>query len=154
MPEEPSAADWPERLRALYEALEREQAGLAADCRGCGDCCRFDRVDHVLYASRLERLYLALRAANVNFSDADADLIARGLRCPFQRDGQCLAREGRALGCRLYFCALDGRPGVDEMYERWHARLRALHDELGVEWDYRPLLPLPDVPPRPDTGRK
>lgn len=131
-------------MRGFYDALDAQLAVLAADCRGCGECCRFDRVDHILYASRLERLYLALRAAPPPLPPGAAgDLVSAGLRCPFQREGRCLAREGRVLGCRLYFCSLEKLPGMEEMYEDWHRRLRALHDSLGVDWDYRRLLPLP-----------
>lgn len=138
------AGGWREAMRRLYAALDDELSALGAHCSGCGRCCRFDEADHVLYASTLERKYLAALAADAVIADSDADpeLLARGLRCPFQAGGRCLAREGRVLGCRLYHCAWPD--GVDEeaLYRRWHDRLKRLHDELGEEWAYGPLLPL------------
>lgn len=134
---------WQEAIRRLYRELEDELAGLDARCSGCGRCCRFDEADHVLYASGLERRYLALNSPEKKEPDADAALVEKGLRCPYQAGNGCLAREGRVLGCRLYFCAWSGPEREEEMYARWHDRLKRLHEELGEEWDYRPLLPLP-----------
>ncbi len=123
-------------MRALYRELDAELAGLS--CAGCGRCCHFDEVDHLLYASRLERLYLAQTARVPDQPDAPPELLAAGLRCPFQQHNRCLAREGRVLGCRLHFCAAEN----PELSERWHGRLKRLHEELGEEWEYGPLLPL------------
>lgn len=136
--------EW-ERLARLYRELDAELARFAPSCRGCGECCRFDRVDHVLYASELERGYLLGAASPLSPIGPDAaaaDLLARGLRCPFQADGKCTAREGRVLGCRLHFCEGLGEADEQEFSEAWHARLKRLHAELGLEWSYRPLLPL------------
>ncbi|MCD8349216.1 MAG: hypothetical protein LUC93_01210 [Planctomycetaceae bacterium] len=130
------------RLAALYQALDDELAALAVSCRGCGECCRFDRVDHILYASDLERDYLLSMGEPPAVPAGDADLVARGLRCPYQSDGACLAREGRVLGCRLHFCEGLGEVDAQEMGEGWHDRVKSLHVELGIPWNYRPLLPL------------
>ena len=47
------------------------------------------------------------------------------------------------MGCRLHFCAWTvAADDGEELAERWHRRLKDLHDELGIEWNYRPLLPL------------
>lgn len=133
---------WFEAMRNFYRDLDEELSGLEVSCRGCGCCCHFDVVDHILYASGLERRYLVRVAGPQPLADAEPEQLAWGLRCPYQSGGRCQAREGRALGCRLYHC--DWPDGVDEdmVYQRWHERLKRLHDELGEEWDYRPLLPL------------
>lgn len=145
-------SEWRLRLAELYRELDVRLAALGASCAGCGECCRFDRADHVLYASLLERLYLAASEATRAEPGADAALLAAGLRCPFQSGGRCLAREGRVLGCRLHHCAGD-QEALGELSEAWHARLRALHDELGFAWDYRPLLPW--APPNAkEVGKK
>lgn len=131
-----------DRLRPLvdlYAALDRELARRGATCAGCGACCHFETAGHILYASRLERELLAGIEPPVS-PDAGSEAIAAGWRCPFQKGNRCLAREARVLGCRLHFC--EGGAGLDELAERWHERLKRLHDELGVAWDYRPLLPL------------
>ncbi len=133
------------RLAALYQALDDELAALGTSCRGCGECCRFDRVDQILYASDLERQYLISLyppPAAAAFPPGDADLVRQGLHCPYQADGACLAREGRVLGCRLHFCEGLGEADAQEMGEGWHDRVKLLHAELGIPWNYRPLLPL------------
>lgn len=129
---------WAEGLSRLYADLDRETASQNHVCRGCGGCCHFDVVDHVLYVSEMERRYLALVSPDFPAEpDASEELLRGGLRCPYQSGGRCFAREGRPLGCRLHFC--EG-PELD--YEAWHNRLKALHDEVDFGWDYRPLLPL------------
>jgi Fe-S-cluster containining protein len=129
-------------LERLYDELDAEFAALVPrGCAACGECCRFDKADHILYASRLERDLLR-RAVMPMAPDADMDMLARGLACPFQENGKCRAMKARTLGCRVHFCsAVENTPDPD-FSERWHQRLKALHEHLGIEWDYRPLLPL------------
>lgn len=134
-------ADWFASMRTLYRDLDAELARFGVACRGCGECCHFDTVDHILYAGELERRYLAVSAEPSINPDASAELLISGLRCPFQEGGCCLARGGRVLGCRLHFCAWPEHEGELAFAERWYTRLKALHNDLGVEWDYRPLLP-------------
>lgn len=134
------------KIAAFHRALDDDLSRIRPDCAGCGECCRFDRVDHIVYASRLERLYL-LHVSPLPDPDPEADpetaaLIAAGKRCPYQRGDVCLAREGRTLGCRLHFCRWPGG-GEEEFSEKWHQRLKYLHDTLEQPWDYAPLLPLP-----------
>lgn len=136
------AENWSDAMRVFYRELDEELSDMGAMCRGCGSCCHFDLVDHVLYASALERRYLESVAPAVPVSDADTDLLRKGLRCPYQAGRLCFAREGRALGCRLYHCVWPDDVDEEAFYQLWHERLKRLHDEFGVEWEYRPLLPL------------
>ena len=129
-------------MAALYRELDADLAGFAPICRGCGGCCRFDSAPHILYASDLEREYLLHTASFPGASGGDAELIARGLRCPFQVEGRCIAREGRVLGCRLHFCEGFGGEREQELCEAWHLRVKIIHAELGFDWRYRPLFPL------------
>ncbi len=136
-------------LTRLYADLEAEQRRMGLSCSGCGACCRFDEVDHVLYSSDLERRHLLAVSTPPAEPDRDGDatraeLLKTGLRCPFQKDGHCEARDGRPLGCRLHFCRRpkETESGEEAFCETWHARLKRLHDDLGLEWRYRPLLPL------------
>lgn len=125
----------------LYRQLDMELAALGEICTGCGTCCHFDKMDHILYASTLER-ELMRQAARPESMDADEELIAAGKRCPFQEHTQCRAREGRTLGCRLHFCHGAHTPHVENLSEYYHERLKELHNRLDIDWDYRPLLPL------------
>lgn len=130
------------RLAHLYAELEGELAVKEVECAGCGTCCHFDVADHVLYASELERRYLLESVIPPDHPDGDVELLARGLRCPFQEEGRCRAREGRVLGCRLHFCRWANAAEEAEFCELWHGKLKWLHDELNMEWRYGPLLPL------------
>lgn len=133
---------WREEMARFYRELETELASAPVSCDGCGRCCRFDEADHVLYASTLERLYLAYAGGSPpTETDASEDLLRSGRRCPYQAKGRCLARAGRTLGCRLFFCRQCDAEAMDAA-ERWHRRLKALHVALGADWDYGPLLPL------------
>jgi len=125
----------PDPLDALYRDLACELEALGPVCAACGRCCHFDEVDHVLYASALERERLAALAGPASAAPPG--------RCPWQEGANCRAREGRLLGCRLHFCRLDPaqRERLEEISERYHRRLRALHEEAGREWEYRRILP-------------
>ena len=96
----------------------------------------------MVFASQLERWYLARSARFPPYPDSSPELLAAGLRCPFQSGGRCGAREGRVLGCRLYFCETGVVDDTGVLAERWHGRLKRLHEEFGVDWGYRPLFPL------------
>ncbi len=128
-------------LMELYRELDMELAALGEICNGCGTCCQFDKMDHILYASALERelIQTTPRPEDIN---ADEALIAAGKRCPFQQHTQCHAREGRVLGCRLHFCHGPHTPHVEKLSEHYHEELKELHRRLDIDWDYRPLLPL------------
>lgn len=136
------AEDWAEAMRGLYARVDAALAERGLACAGCGECCHFDVVDHVLYASELERRMLRLTGEFPAVPDADGELIEKGLRCPFQAGNRCHARDGRVLGCRLHFCAWANSAEEMDFAEAWHGELKKLHDELGIEWEYRPLLPL------------
>ncbi len=134
-------------MRALYARVDAAMAEAGLVCGGCGACCHFETADHILYAGALERAYLAAVSVFPEEPDADAELLARGVRCPFQKNARCEAREGRVLGCRLHFCARAGAPEAMELSESFHAELKAMHEAFGEEWDYRPLLPCAPTSP-------
>ncbi len=56
--------------------------------------------------------------------------------CPYQVEGLCTAREGRPLGCRIYFCDENAQSWQNEVYEKYHARLRGVHERFGVPYRY------------------
>lgn len=137
--------DWHTAMRQFFAevdaAVAQQAASTGAACTACGTCCKFDVAEHTLFASELERRWL-LTTAPAPAEPAPGSLEAQGLRCPWQTDNRCTAREGRVLGCRLYYCTWPAGTVEDDLYAQWHNRLRCLHDALGVDWAYRPLLPL------------
>jgi Fe-S-cluster containining protein len=122
-------------LRQLYADLERELAELRPKCELSGRCCNFLESGHTLFASDLELAQLAtttpLRAA---LEPGDARL------CPWWKKGLCEAREGRPLGCRVYFCDGSKAPQLEELSVRFHARLKRLHDDHAVAYRYEPFV--------------
>lgn len=135
-------SEWLSAVRSFYARVDAAIAAEGLRCGGCGGCCHFEAVDHILYAGGLERKYLLAHATLPETPDADPRLLATGKRCPYQADDRCGAREARPLGCRLHFCEWADSPREMDFAERWHIELKTLHSTLGEEWDYRPLLPL------------
>lgn len=119
-----------EALGEIYRQVDAATAAEGCDCRGCGRCCRFDLMDHRLYASAGEIAYLLECEVPRNG--------ARGeLRCPYHVEPHCFARRGRALGCRCYFCYPPGAVERGrETYERFHRKIQELHDAHGLAYVY------------------
>lgn len=116
-------------LAALYAGIEEESDG--SSCLACGKCCRFKSFGHRLYAASVEALYLWTHSgppAHAFGEDA----------CGYQEGARCTAREGRALGCRLFFCREAGGDSPED-YEKALSEIRRISDAAGLEWDYRPL---------------
>lgn len=115
-------------LRALYDEVDALVAARDPRCEMSGRCCDFPRSGHQLWASELEAAF----AVDARGGDVPA---APSGQCAWYVDGTCRNREGRPLGCRLYFCDPSWAPEMPEHYERFHAALKALHDRAG--WTYR-----------------
>jgi hypothetical protein len=63
-----------------------------------------------------------------------------GATCPWQDDaGRCTAREGRPLGCRVYFCDPAFQEPANRISEALIGRLKGAAEALGQPWDYAPL---------------
>lgn len=121
------------RLGELYADLEREIAALAPKCELSGRCCDFPASGLSLFATDLELQWLRERSPAGRNEDP-------GL-CPHWNAGRCEAREGRPLGCRLYFCDASKAEELDRLSVRYHARLKRIHDETGHPYRYGPFLP-------------
>jgi len=135
-------------LRGLYADLDAELAALAPRCELSGRCCDFERSGLTLFATDLELSHL-LRAAPpppgpAVAAAADAAGGGEPRLCPWWRGGLCHAREGRPLGCRVYFCDPSRAAALEEISMRYHARLKRLHDGTGgggaVPYRYAPFV--------------
>ena len=116
-------------LAELYARVDAEVASHAPRCEMSGRCCDFPRSEHRLYASSLETAFARDRAAGP-VPEADSGL------CPWHVDGLCTLRDGRPLGCRLYFCDPDWADTMPRVYERAHAEILALHERHGLRYEY------------------
>ena len=119
-------------MSVIYAELHREIERTGLDCEVCGKCCHFDTIGHTLFASTPEIAYLLVHAEAPPGPTENV--------CPFLCDGKCAVREHRLLGCRVFFCSAAGSDSLQDLYNRYHRRLAALSDELGLEWRYLPFL--------------
>ncbi|MCX7934703.1 MAG: hypothetical protein N3A66_05530 [Planctomycetota bacterium] len=120
-------------LQALFAQIEDEISRLGLVCEQCGRCCCFAEMEHILFATALEIDYLVQVAGELRFTAEN--------RCPYQEGKRCTARQGRTLGCRLYFCRCSAEQSarLAEIATHGHARLRAIHEETGTPYDYAPF---------------
>jgi len=120
-------------LAALYGRVDAEIDARSPRCELSGRCCDFPRSGHRLYATDLEADY-ALAARGGALPAAPSGL------CPWYVEGRCRNRDGRPLGCRVYFCDPAWEDEMPAVYERFHAELRDLHERFALPYAYRPFV--------------
>jgi hypothetical protein len=126
------SAELHQRILDLYREVDAEVAAAGPVCVASGRCCRFKEYGHTLFVSNLEAEVL-LAGAPPYETPVTADF------CPFQQGNLCTAREPRPLGCRIYYCDPTYQEAGNALSEKYLARLKALADEAGVDWQYAPL---------------
>jgi len=119
-----------EAVDGVYAALEAETRLRQPICIVSGRCCRFEEYGHRLYVTTLE---LARFVADLRIESSPG---WDGTGCPFQKAKLCGVHGIRPFGCRIFFCDASSTEWQHEQYERLHARLRGLHDELEVPYFY------------------
>jgi Fe-S-cluster containining protein len=125
-------ADLWRELEEIYGDLERELSTLRPLCRQSGRCCKFKEFGHQLWTTPLELDYLVEHEGLPVRSGAEPDGV-----CPYLKDGLCGVRDHRMLGCRVYFCDAGYAGAMGPLYEKYHARIKALHRRHGVPYEYR-----------------
>jgi len=134
-------------MGALFAEVDALVTSRGPRCELSGRCCDFPRSGHQLWASELEVDF----AVDARGGEVPA---APSGQCAWYVDGTCRNREGRPLGCRLYFCDPSWTPEMPEHYERFHAALKDLHERTGRPYAYRPFtqaiaaLRSPEAPER------
>ena len=147
-------------LDAFFGELDRRIAEHQPVCRNRGACCKFGAFGHKLYVTTLELAYFRARHPD-RLQEQDprpkrddqraAGLSLRGLTtsenpttanqvCPFQQEGMCTTREGRPLGCRVFFCESADEGWQSELTEWALARLRRMHEQFDVAYSYTEWL--------------
>lgn len=130
----PDPAPFRGALRALYNALDAEVAGLGPVCRLSGRCCRFEEYGHTLFVSAPEVALLLVDGP------PPARALDDGATCPWQDGlGRCTARDARPLGCRVYYCDPAYQDHASDLSETYIARLKQLADVYRLPWNYAPL---------------
>ncbi len=116
-------------VECVYQQLQDAIDLRRPVCVTSGRCCRFEEYGHRLYVTTME---LAAFVA----SDVTAPGEWDGRGCPFQVDRLCTAHASRPFGCRVFFCDESSTEWQNEQYERHHARLKRMHEEMGVAYFY------------------
>ena len=122
-------------LEEIYGDLERELTALRPLCRQSGRCCKFKEFGHQLWTSTLELDYLVEREGLPARSGAEANGV-----CPYLKDGLCGVRDHRMLGCRIYFCDAGYAGAMGPLYEKYHARIKAVHRRHDLPYEYGEFL--------------
>jgi Fe-S-cluster containining protein len=136
-----------EAVAAILAEADADIAARRPVCLASGRCCRFEEYGHRLYVTAAEVVFFESRVENTKQETQDTKQVGvvslpqffsvespRG--CPFQVEGLCTAREARPLGCRLYFCDENAQSWQSEVYEKYHAKLRAVHERFGLPYRY------------------
>lgn len=135
------------QLLEILHDVDREIAVHQPRCDASGRCCRFKEYGHTLFMSRTEAELLLEPGIPSDWTLTDET-------CPFQIEGLCTARDRRPLGCRVYFCDPRFADRQLEISEAFISRLKRMHRENDVNWDYRPLHHFAEewIASRPPSG--
>ncbi len=130
-----------DRMRDLLDEMDRAVDASGFTCQQSGRCCRFDSFGHRLYMSGLEIAWFRSlvgpeSSANTSGGVALPILEAKQDGCPYQIDGMCSVHRDRPFACRVFFCQAGSDDWQSEQYEAFQAKIKALHNELGLPYQY------------------
>jgi Fe-S-cluster containining protein len=136
-PPGPTEAQWAAALadlEAVYADLDAEMPRYKFVCQASGDCCDFDAFGHRLYATTLEAEWFFRNSPRQRMN-------ANPRHCPaWGGDRLCKARAGRMLGCRTFHCGTNKNADPHEIYERYHRRIKEVHDRHGIPFRYADVV--------------
>jgi Fe-S-cluster containining protein len=123
---------------ALYADVQAAIDQRRPVCVMSGKCCRFEEYGHRLFVTTMELAAFVSRVSGVRSTALTTGGIqgSDGKGCPFQQNKLCTVHTIRPFGCRMLFCDPTSTHWPNEVYERFHARLKALHEELGMPYFY------------------
>jgi len=134
---EPSEAAWAAalaELEAIWADLDAEMPKYKFVCQASGDCCDFDAFGHRLYVTTIEAEWFFRHSPSRRMN-------ANPAHCPaWGPDRLCKAREGRMLGCRTFYCGTNRNADPNEIYERYHRRIKDVHDRHGIPFRYADIV--------------
>ena len=121
-------------VQALYTDVQSEIDARRPLCTISGRCCRFEDFGHRLYVTTLELAAFLHQFRSESRPNPLTTWDQTG--CPFQLNKLCTAHPFRPFGCRIFFCDATATDWQQTQYERFHARLKHLHDTLEVPYFY------------------
>lgn len=122
-----------ETLNALYAELSEELSNLPAKCYGCGKCCNFKENGMQLFAQKFERDLIMEETGVKPF------LVEEG-HCNFQEKGLCMIHPIRPLGCRTYFSEAADSVAHQDLYEKYHRKIKNIGAEHHIEYEFVPFF--------------
>lgn len=122
-------------LKTVFIRVEGEIASRQPICTTSGRCCHFEKHGHRLYTTGLEAAYTVARLDGPLTRHALEAAISRG-GCPFQLDILCSVHTIRPVGCRVYFCDPSAQTWMEDLAERAHGWVRAIHETHEIEYRY------------------
>ena len=118
-------------VHALYARVTAEIDRRRPKCEMSGRCCNFESYGHRLYLTTLE---LATFLHDLPEPQLPTAIPSTG--CPFQLNKLCTVHTIRPFGCRIFFCDPSAAEWQQSAYERFHAELKHLHQQLSVPYAY------------------
>lgn len=125
-----------EQIRAVYADLQREIDHRRPLCVLSGRCCRFDEYGHQLFVTTAELASFTADLAELKTPAGGWEPGAAPGGCIFQSGKICRVHLIRPMGCRVFFCDSTATQWQQEVYERYHARLKKLHQEMSIPYSY------------------
>jgi Fe-S-cluster containining protein len=127
-------ADVRPAVAGVYEDVQRAIDARRPLCVISGRCCRFEEFGHRLFVTTMELAAFVHELAKIYPAPVAAAWDGTG--CPFQANKLCGVHRIRPFGCRMFFCDATATEWQNETYERFHARLKTLHEQLEVPYRY------------------
>ena len=121
-------------LETIYSDLKRELDELQPGCQLSSRCCKFKEYDHELWTTRLEFEYLVEHEGKPQSAPDGV--------CPYLKHGLCGVRDHRMLGCRVFYCDEAYKPVMNSVYEKYHRKMKDLHERAGIPNEYSEFLKL------------
>lgn len=126
----------------IYDQLQQEIDNRQPVCRASGRCCRFEEYGHRLYVTTAELAAFAdglqpTKPPQDGLSGRKLPILGQASAgCVFQVDGRCSVHAIRPFGCRIFFCDPTAEDWQQMQYERFHALIKQLHENLAVPYYY------------------
>src|SRR5579859_5365556 len=149
--------DVADAVHALYARVTAEIDARRPKCEMSGRCCNFESYGHRLYLTTLEIATFLhdlpppppppplppppppLPPPPPPPHDLPPSQLLPPIPpagCPFQLNKLCSVHTLRPFGCRIFFCDPTATDWQQSAYERFHADLKQLHEQLDVPYAY------------------
>ncbi len=140
-----------EAVGRVYADVQKSIDARRPLCVMSGRCCRFEEYGHRLYVTTIELAAFTHDLERQPQKPPPAPLPANAAAppaiiqlpqprdpggCPFQTGKLCGVHAIRPFGCRMFFCDPTAAEWQNQAYERFHAELKALHEQFSVPYFY------------------